>query len=462
MTGKLLIVDDVATNRIVFKVKLGAAFYTPLLAANGADCLRIARAERPDLILLDLMLPDMPGTDVLRGLRADPVTRDIPVIVLSSTQDDIARMAALAAGADEFLTKPVADEVLLARVRNLLRAHSPVDGIATADRLTMTGMAEGTLAYDGPGIIAMISDKPEVTMRWRRDLGATFAAQYVILSREEALSDTALPQLGGAAPDVFVIDGNIGGGAGGLRLMSDLRSRGPSRFAAMCLMGATLGDDLIAMAFDLGANDVIAPTTTPREVGLRLRTMLQRKRAADRARASVQDGLRMAVIDPLTGLYNRRYAIPQLGHVAERAAEDGTVFAVMVVDLDRFKSVNDRYGHAAGDAVLVEISSRLSANLRATDMLARIGGEEFLIVLPNTTYAEAQMAAERLCRVVKDRPVTPIGGPSLHITVSIGVAFSGEQTPPESVAGIIDRADQALLTAKSDGRDQVTISRSAA
>lgn len=460
MTGRLLIVDDVATNRIVFKVKLGAAFYTPLLAANGAECLAVARAEQPDLILLDLMLPDMPGTDVIRGLRADPVTRDIPVIVLSSTQDDIARMAALAAGADEFLTKPVADEVLLARVRNLLRAHSPVDGIAPTE--TRLGMADPAAIFEGPGVIAMIAERPELAMRWRKDIGAAFAAHYVILTREEALSDAALPQLGDATPDVYLIDSNMGGGAAGLRLMSDLRSRGASRFAAMCLMGAALGDDHVAMAFDLGANDVIGPTTTPREVGLRLRTMLQRKRAADRARASVQDGLRMAVIDPLTGLYNRRYAIPQLGHVAERAAEDGTVFAVMVVDLDRFKSVNDRFGHAAGDAVLVEISARLSANLRATDMLARIGGEEFLIVLPNTTYAEAQLAAERLCRVVKGRAVSVAGGPPLHITVSIGVAFSGEHTPPESVAAIIDRADQALLTAKSEGRDQVTISRSAA
>jgi two-component system, cell cycle response regulator len=463
MTGKLLIVDDVATNRIVYKVKLGAAFYTPMLAANGAECLALARDEHPDLILLDLMLPDMSGTDVLRHLRADAQTRDIPVIVLSSTQDEVARMAALAAGADEFLSKPVADEVLLARVRNLLRAHSPVDGIPAADtRLALPGMAEQETLFEGPGVIAMISDRPEVAMRWRKDMGAAFAARYVILTREEALSDMVVPALGDAPPDIYIIDGNMGGGTGGLRMMSDLRSRGASRFAAMCLMGAALGDDRVAMAFDLGANDVIGPAIAPREVGLRLRTLLARKRTADRVRASVQDGLRLAVIDPLTGLYNRRYALPQLAQVAERAAEDGTVFAVMVVDLDRFKSVNDRYGHAAGDAVLVEVSARLSANVRATDVLARIGGEEFLIVLPNTTYAEAKLAAERLCRVVKGRAVTVAGGPPLHITVSIGVAFSGECMPPEPVAAIIDRADQALLTAKSEGRDQVTISLTAA
>jgi two-component system, cell cycle response regulator len=463
MTGKLLIVDDVATNRIVFKVKMGAAFYTPLLAASGAECLEMARAEQPNLILLDLMLPDMPGTDVLRSLRADPLTRDIPVIVLSSTQDEVARMAALVAGADDFLTKPVADEVLLARVRNLLRAHSPVDGIAASDaRLAVSGLAEAEAVFEGPGVIAMISDRADTAMRWRKDLSTALTARYVVLSREEALSDTAVPQLGEAVPDIYLIDGNMGDDAGGLRLMSDLRSRGASRFAAMCLMGTDMGDDRVAMAFDLGANDVIGAATTPREVGLRLRNMLQRKRLADRARAVVHDGLRMAVIDPLTGLYNRRYAMPQLGVVAERAAEDGSVFAVMVVDLDRFKSVNDRYGHAAGDAVLVEISSRLSANLRATDVLARIGGEEFLVVLPNTTYAEAQIAAERLCRVVKDRAVTIAGGPSLQITVSIGVAFNGECSLPETVAGIVDRADQALLTAKSEGRDKVTISRRAA
>ncbi len=476
MTGRILIVDDVATNRIVLKVKLEAVFYTALLASSGVQALQIARSERPDLILLDLMLTDMDGSEVLAQLRADPATANIPVIILSSTHDAQARLTALAAGADDFLTKPVADTVLLARLRNLLRAHGADGGFAmVADALAFPGLAEEAVQYTHPARIAIISDRPDQALRWRRELAEAFPGDYAVQTVEQALMTGHGPTGDeGDGRDIYLIDAGIGNGNSALNLLSDLRSRGPSRHASICIIGSTIAPDRLAMAFDIGANDVIVTGVSVAEVGLRLQTLLTRKRAADRARASISDGLRMAMIDPLTGLYNRRYALPHLSRVAEAAQADGSVFAVMVIDLDCFKAVNDRHGHAAGDIVLARVAQRLSTNLRNADMIARIGGEEFLVVLPDTTHAEAQIAAERLCRIVKDTPIALDNGTMVPMTISIGLAFSTAQTSTgqtgtgqtgtgqtstgqTSPTGLIDNADKALLRSKAAGRNRVTI-----
>ena len=175
--------------------------------------------------------------------------------------------------------------------------------------------------------------------------------------------------------------------------------------------------------------------------------------------------LRLAVIDPLTGLHNRRYGLAQLQAIAESARANGAMFAVLVADIDRFKSVNDHFGHAAGDAVLVEVAQRLRQNLRAGDLVARIGGEEFLIALPNIALPEARLIAERLCTVMAEHPFHLNATQDLPVTLSIGLAISEAGELPahvETVTDIFDRADRALLRAKTAGRNQVTISRAAA
>jgi two-component system, cell cycle response regulator len=459
MSGKILIVDDVATNRIVLKVKLGAAYYHPLMASDGAGCLRIARDEAPDLILLDHSLPDMPGIEVLRRLRADLATRDIPVVFLSSDADIASRLQALRAGADDFLQKPVDDQMLMARLRNLVRSRERGTDVEGHDpAFQVPGFAESAPEFDGPGLVALVADRPETALAWRRDLAPALPSdRIVILSPEEALAD-AVQETGTA--DVFVLAADLNGRSGGLRLMSELRSRPMTRSAGICIICPDMAPDGAAMAYDLGANDVVSQSFNAAELGLRLRKLIRRKRAADRMRLSVQDSLRASVIDPLTGLHNRRYAMPYLAGIAERAEMAGLPYSVLIIDLDRFKAVNDRWGHATGDAVLIEVSRRLSESLRAGDLLARIGGEEFLVGLPDTGLAEAEIIAERLCKVVHARAILTADGSCLPVTISIGLA-EGLRVG-ESVTEVTDRADRALLVAKSGGRNQVTISRTAA
>lgn len=453
MSGRLLIVDDVAINRIVLKGKLAAACYETLQADSGRAALALACQAAPDLILLDLDLPDLGGVAVCRRLRADPATALIPVVMITSSTEPGARLRALAAGADDVLTKPIDDQMLLARVRSLLRARE-TEAELTLREMTgrELGFAEAAPTYEHAALIALVARRPAEALQWRADLVPLLPHCAVSPRRSDALFDA------GEAPDAVVIEADLGNPGEGLRLMSELRSRTPTRHAAMCIVLPEARRDLAAMALDLGASDIVQAPFDPRELALRLQTMVRRKRMADRLRESVRDGVRQATRDPLTGLHNRRYALPHFARIAERASQSGRPFAVMLLDLDRFKSVNDRWGHAAGDAVLVEVADRLQGNLRAVDLLARIGGEEFLVILPDTALAEARAAAERLCRVIEERPVALPAGGAVPVTVSIGLAI-GQSPATEEVLG---QADRALMRAKTEGRNQVTVWMSAA
>jgi len=462
MNGRILIVDDIATNRILYRSKLAAAFYEPILAASGAECLALAAARQPDLLLLDLHLPDIPGHEVLRRLRADPATRDIPVIVLTAATDSAVRLAALAAGADDVIGKPSAEAVLLARVRNLLRAKAGVD-FATGEALA-PGLAEPAPAFERKATVAVVAGQGERGKRLQSDLAEALGGQLLLLSRPQALAEATLAEAGtSAVPDVFILQDDGGDSTGTLRFLSELKSHRATRHSAVCVLSRSGEGDDAAMAFDLGADDVVGAEVTAAELALRTRGLIRRKQRGDQKRARIKDGLRLAMVDPLTGLYNRRYAMPQLEAIAARSADEGTPFAVMIVDLDRFKLVNDRHGHGAGDQVLVEVSRRLTANLRSGDLLARIGGEEFLVALPDAGMPLARSVAERLCRSIEERPIRLASGVGLTVTVSIGVAVSDRVGDgPGWAEAVIEEADLALLDSKGSGRNQVTFRLSAA
>ncbi|HMS94555.1 MAG TPA: diguanylate cyclase [Tabrizicola sp.] len=459
MSGRILIVDDLAVNRIVLQARFAEACYEPVLAVDGAGCLALAQTPvetRPDLILLDLDLPDLPGAAVMRALRSDPRSRDIPVIGLAASEDARTRLAALAAGADDVFTRTASERVLLARVRNLLRMRGELGEEAS---LTQPDLAEPAARFDPSGTIAMVSPCRQRAEHLFEGLGRHMRDRLITLSPVEALDEAAA-----GATDVFVIDASGDRDASGaLRLLSELKSRIATRNAAICVTGIEGSASETAMAYDLGADDVAGSGVVLPELAPRRRSPLRGKHNRGRQRGGGAHGLRRALGGPLTGLHNRRHAGPELRRIATRAAAAGHSFAVMVVDLDRFKQVNDLHGHSAGDAVLVEVARRLSANLRDGDLLARIGGEEFLVALPETGAVQAQVVAERLCEAVRKEPVPFGSGGGIAATVSIGFAVSVSAVGQiSSVDAVVEAADQALLAAKGAGRNRVTFRQIAA
>ena len=181
---------------------------------------------------------------------------------------------------------------------------------------------------------------------------------------------------------------------------------------------------------------------------------MRKKRFTVRLRDNVQMSIEMAITDALTGLHNRRYMESHLATLAEQASSRGKPLAVMMLDIDFFKSINDNHGHDAGDDVLREFAMRVRKSIRGIDLACRYGGEEFVVVMPETDVAVAAIVAERIRRRIAGEPFAIRSGTAaLDVTISVGIAaLSGVSDTP---AAIIKRADQALYRAKRDGRNRV-------
>ena len=305
--------------------------------------------------------------------------------------------------------------------------------------------------------MVLITPHAREGVAWRGALLKRLRGQIRVLPES-----TALAALGrDTQPDAIIVAENAEAPHRTLRLISDLRCRANTMRAPILLVQDSPRTDPAVTALDIGISDLVETGFDADEVAMRLRRELARKAQEDRARAVLRDGVRLAVTDPLTGLFNRRYAMDRLDQFAAEARRGAEGYAVMALDLDRFKSINDRYGHAAGDAVLVEIAARMSRCLRQGDLLARIGGEEFLAVVRGCGLDRAKSAADRLRRAICDRPVTlPDGLGEIPVTVSIGLVMS--DTHPAGSGALLTFADRALYEAKADGRNQVTVSSCAA
>ena len=456
MSGRVLVVDDVATNRLLLRAKLSSAYYDVVVAENGQQALDMARSEQPDMVMLDVMMPEMDGFEVCMILKSNPDTAHIPVIMVTALDTPEERIRGLEAGADDFLSKPFNDLALFARVRNLMRMKMMFDELRLRDmtsrELGLTDFIceqEIDLEMGGPLLLAPPSG--EKGAEWAAQLRDRLGVTTIVTNSEREAMNLACLEL----PDCFVVHQNLMEGGDGLRLVSALRAKPETRQSAVILVVENGDVQTAAKGLDLGASDYIESPFDVSELVARIRSQLRRKRYSDRLRSNVRNGLMMAVTDPLTGIYNRRYASQHMLRVMDRARETDGVFAVMMIDLDKFKAINDRFGHDAGDTVLKEFSRRLQENIRGVDLVARFGGEEFFVAMPDIDQHAAAQAAERIRHSVEGHPVLlPNGAGEVDVTVSIGVAIaSAADTDAEM---IIRRADQALYNSKEAGRNRVS------
>jgi two-component system, cell cycle response regulator len=453
MTARVLVVDDIFTNVKLLEAKLSAEYFDVVTAMNGPDALALCEQGLCDIVLLDVMMPGMDGFEVCRRLKNSPATSHLPVVMVTALDQPSDRLKGLEAGADDFLTKPVDDTALFARVRSLVRLKAVTDelrtrALASRDYGIMGDPLVLATAETGLGArVLLVDDRRSSYERLAASLG-----QYHVVEIE---SDPhhAMVRAAEGNFDVVIVSLDLEE-FDGLRICSQLRSLERTRDLAV-LMVAGLDDRARTLrGLEIGVHDYLVRPVDRNELLARVRTQVRRKRFSQRLRESVQASMELAVTDGLTGLYNRRYLDNQLAAMFDDSVRRGRHLSVLVLDIDKFKPINDTYGHDAGDEVLREFATRIRSQTRGIDVVARYGGEEIVVVVPDTDLDVAQIVAERIRECVENEAFgIHQATRSVKVTVSIGVA---SRLPGDTLASaVLKRADVALYRAKELGRNQV-------
>ncbi len=452
MTARILVVDDIPANVKLLEARLLAEYFDVMTAADGYTALAICERNQVDLILLDIMMPGIDGFEVCERLKASQKTAHIPVVMVTALDQPTDRVRGLKAGADDFLTKPVNDLQLISRVKSLLRLKTLSDELRIrADTAHTMGIDDLTRAGEGradeTAQVLLVDGRANSQERIVKALKPV--ADVLALSDPQA----ALFEAAESAFDLVIVNANFDD-YDPLRLCSQLRSLERTRFLPILIITEQGADEMVVRALDLGVNDYIIRPVDPNELVARSLTQIRRKRYNDRLRASVKQTIELAVTDPLTGLYNRRYLDNHLNVLFNRSMARGRPLSVLITDIDRFKQVNDTYGHDGGDEVLREFSNRVRSTIRGADLACRYGGEEFVVVMPDTSPEIAAAVAERLRAAIENAPfMLKHSGEALNVTASFGIAsrIASVLTPDQ----LMKQADLALYEAKNTGRNRV-------
>ena len=450
MTARVLVVDDILANVKLLEARLQAEYFEVLTASSGQAALDVCAREKVDVVLLDVMMPGMDGFEVCRRIKAAPATSHVPVIMVTALDQPSDKVQGLEAGADDFLTKPVDDIALITRVKNLARLKMLNDEmVMRATTTQQMGIAPNVLAKmlnGDSGRILLVDDHPRSAARILESLAKTHDA---FLERD---IQAALMKVAQYKFDLLIVSLSLAG-ADALRLCSQVRSLDRTRHLPIIILVEPGDDSRLMRALDMGVNDYLVRPIDRNEMLARVKTQIKRKRHGDFLRTRLEESVEFAITDPLTGLHNRRYMESHLRTLVDEAVAQGRPLSMLISDIDFFKKINDTYGHDAGDNVLRQFAARIRRNTRGIDLACRFGGEEFVIIMPDTELHRARQVAERLRDCIAAEPFQVNAETKIAVTASVGIAML--EKPDDTPETIFKRADNALYTAKREGRNRV-------
>ncbi|WP_306257466.1 PleD family two-component system response regulator [Pararhizobium sp. IMCC21322] len=459
MSIRVLAVDDLQANLKLLSARLTAEYYSVKTLSAGLDTLEYCRNNPIDVVLLDIVMPGLDGFETCRALKSDPLTRDIPIILLTALQDEASRIKGLNAGADDFLSKPVNDVALISRIRNLASQKQTLEDMRTHSMNAFRKDADATSEGDNfeevdesfddgrNGQVLVFDDDQTSADKIFRSL--SFEQGIKTVTTEVA----AIAAISSSDWDAVVVSLGVSS-SDPLSFLSQLKAPLQHRHLPTLVVGKPEDEKRLQRSFDLGATNYVVAPYPERELAARMRREVYRHRMLRELRLEVENTLELAVIDPLTGLQNRRFLERQMSTLIDQSLRYKRDLSVMIMDIDKFKSINDVHGHAVGDVVLKEISHRIRRSLRGSDLACRFGGEEFVCVLAETELDVAFLAAERLRKEIESVPfIINDDGSQITVTASFGITqFKGRK---DSADAMLKRADEALYRAKEAGRNQV-------
>ena len=456
MTARVLVVDDIEDNIKVLKTKLEAEYYEIITASNGLECLEVAKEKKPDIILLDVMMPLMDGFETCQEIRKDPKISDIPVVMVTALHGRADRIKGLESGADDFLTKPVEDAPLFSRIRSLTRLKAMIDQLKIRGNLELGQHSiynkkmddikdSNILIIDDDDIqIKQIIDKLAITQANTNSICEPLS----VIQGEEDISSYDL-----IIVSTQLFDEDIDP----LRLISSIRTNPDARGSSILAIVEEGDSEIVSKAVEIGINDYINSPVDVNELIARVRTLIRRKNYQDALKNNVSESVNLAIRDPLTNMYNRRFLDNYMKKALEQVENTKKPLSILALDLDSFKQVNDRedLGHDVGDQVLKLFANIITNSIRPSDVAVRQGGDEFLVILPNTSMENAYKVAQRIRLFIEQNGFElpePIG--TLFVTTSIGV-FCVTDFENESSQALIKKADEQLYKAKQIGKNTV-------